>query len=218
MSARIRFMLEIAVFAAVIAADAAGYVPITQTIFLIPLIWISLRLQRESFANIGFSIPDRFGRNVGIGIVAGLVLELVAVYLTTPVISSMMGVEPDYSEIAEIQGNLPVLLIFITLSWFIAAFGEEICFRGFLMNRIAGLLGNGRAAWIVSLVLASLVFGWGHTEQGVAGWIQEGLAGFWLGCLFLMAKRNLTLPIVAHGVSNTLAFILIYFGYYPGLD
>lgn len=218
MSARIRFMLEIAVFAAIVAADAAGLVPITQTIFLIPLIWISLRLQQESFSNIGFSIPDRFWSNVGIGIVAGLVLELVAVYLTTPVISNMMGVEPDYSELAEIQGNLPVLLIFLALSWVIAAFGEEICFRGFLMNRIAGLLGNGRAAWIVSLVLASLVFGWGHTEQGVAGWIQEGLAGFWLGCLFLLAKRNLTVPIVAHGVSNTLAFILIYFGNYPGLD
>jgi hypothetical protein len=24
-------------------------------------------------------------------------------------------------------------------------------------------------------------------------------------------------PIVAHGVSNTLAFVLIYFGRYPGL-
>lgn len=218
MAARIRFMLEIAVFAAIVAADAAGLVPITQTIFLIPLIWISLRLQRESFANIGFSIPDPFWRHVGIGIVAGLVLELVAVYLTTPAISNMLGVEPDYSELAEIQGNLPVLLIFLALSWVIAAFGEEICFRGFLMNRIAGLLGNGRAAWIVSLIFASIIFGWGHTEQGVAGWIQEGLAGFWLGCLFLLSKRNLTVPIVAHGVSNTLALVLIYFGNYPGLD
>ncbi len=38
-----------------------------------------------------------------------------------------------------------------------------------------------------------------------------------LGILFLLAGRNLTIPIVAHGVSNTVAFVLIYYGRYPGL-
>ena len=47
--------------------------------------------------------------------------------------------------------------------------------------------------------------------------IQEGLSGLILGVLFLCAKCNLAVPIVAHGVSNTLAFILIYFGQYPGV-
>lgn len=57
----------------------------------------------------------------------------------------------------------------------------------------------------------------GHTEQGISGWIQEGLSGLILGVLFLWAGRNLVVPIVAHGVSNTLAFVLIYLGRYPGL-
>jgi membrane protease YdiL (CAAX protease family) len=38
-----------------------------------------------------------------------------------------------------------------------------------------------------------------------------------LGVLFLLARRNLVVPIVAHGVSNTVAFVLIYLGRYPGL-
>ena len=46
---------------------------------------------------------------------------------------------------------------------------------------------------------------------------KKGLSGLILGVLFLATKRNLTVPILAHGVSNTLAFILIYFGRYPGL-
>jgi membrane protease YdiL (CAAX protease family) len=51
----------------------------------------------------------------------------------------------------------------------------------------------------------------------VSGWVQEGLSGFLLGILFLAARRNLIVPIIAHGVSNTLAFVLIYFGNYPGI-
>jgi hypothetical protein len=52
----------------------------------------------------------------------------------------------------------------------------------------------------------------------VSGWIQEGLSGLWLGILFLAMKRNRMAPMVSHGVSNTLAFVLIYFGKYPGMN
>lgn len=68
------------------------------------------------------------------------------------------------------------------------------------------------------MLLSSTLFGWGHTEQGLSGWVQEGLSGLWLGILFLVTKRNLAVPIVAHGVSNSLAFVLIYLGRYPGLS
>ena len=73
-----------------------------------------------------------------------------------------------------------------------------------------------RVAWLASLLIGSALFGWGHTEQGVSGWVQESLSGLLLGVLFLLAGRNLMLPILAHGTSNTLAFVLIYLGRYPG--
>lgn len=209
--------LEVAAFVGIVVADAAGLVPITQTIFLLPLIWISLRLRREGWSTIGFEWPANGGRLVAVGVAIGIALELFAVFVTTPWISSLFGTEPDYSDLSAVRGNLPLLLFFLTLSWILAAFGEELCFRGFLMERLARLLGGGRAAWIASLLLASTLFGWGHTEQGISGWIQEGLSGLWLGLLFFASGRNLVLPIVAHGVSNTLAFILIYLGRYPGL-
>jgi len=84
------------------------------------------------------------------------------------------------------------------------------------MNRLSRVFGGSRVAWVVSLLLSSLLFGWGHTEQGVAGWIQEGLSGLLLGILFLGSKKNLVVPILAHGVSNTVALVLIYLGRYPG--
>lgn len=212
-----RSWLEVSIFVAIVVADAFGLVPLTQTIFLLPLVWISLRLRGERWSTIGFARPRRMGRAIAIGAVAGLALELFAVFVTTPWISAFFGVEPDYSELEEIRGNLALLLVFLALSWTLAAFGEEVTFRGFLMKRVAELFGGSRAAWVASLLLSSMLFGWGHTEQGVSGWVQEGLSGFLLGVLFLLAGRNLVVPIVAHGVSNTLAFVLIYLGRYPGL-
>ncbi|MEP7342366.1 MAG: CPBP family intramembrane glutamic endopeptidase, partial [Acidobacteriota bacterium] len=167
----LRHLLEIAVFVAVVVADSYGLVPLTQTIFLVPLIWIVLRLRRERWSTIGFSRPHNFGRSIAIGVLAGVLMELLAVYVTTPRISAFFGVEPDYSELKDIRGNLALLFVFLGLSWTLAAFGEEICFRGFLMNRLARLFGESRIAWIASLLLSSALFGWGHTEQGISGWV-----------------------------------------------
>jgi len=209
--------LEIAVFLGVVITDAYGFVPLTQTIVLVPLIWLALRLQRQPWATIGFSLPPRLAPAIAIGIVAGVALELLAVHVTTPLISGYFGVEPDYSQFKAIEGNVKWLAVAITASWILAAFGEEICFRGFLMERLARVFGGGRVAWGASLLVASALFGLGHTEQGVSGWVQEGLSGFLLGALFLAARRNLAVPIVAHGVSNTVAFVLIFLGKYPGV-
>lgn len=205
------------IFAAIVVADAFGFVPISQTVFLIPFIWVTLRLRSERWSEIGFSLPSGALKLIALGTVAGILMELFAVYVTTPCISGYFGVEPDYSAFNEIQGNLPLLALYLALSWVLAAFGEEVCFRGFLMKRIALLFGGSQWAWVISLVGASVLFGWGHTEQGVSGWVQEGISGFLLGALFLISRRNLVVPIVAHGVSNSLAFALIYFGSYPGM-
>lgn len=210
-------LIEIAIFIGVVVADAFGLVPLSQTIVLVPFVWIVLRARHEAWTTIGFGWPTDLARSVSVGIVAGVLLELFATYVTTPRISAFFGVEPDNSGLAAIQGNLPLLLVFLGLNWTLAAFGEEICFRGFLLKRLAQAFGESRAAWWIALLLSSVLFGWGHTEQGMSGWVQEGLSGFFLGVLFLTCQRNLTVPIVAHGVSNTLAFLLIYAGRYPGL-
>ena len=86
------------------------------------------------------------------------------------------------------------------------------------MNRFAETLNGTRGAWVASLVLVSIYFGIGHSTQGITGIVQESLSGFWLGMLFLASGRNLTVPIITHGVSNTLALLLIYLNRYPGLS
>lgn len=210
-------LLELAALVLLTIADWLGYVPLSRTPFLVLLCWMSLRLRHLRWRDIGFSLPDRPRRVIVIGILAGLAIEALATGVTTPLIESITGKALDLSDLAGLVGNLPVLLIFLAINWILAALGEEVAFRGYLMNRTADVLGRTRVAWAASLLLVSVYFGLGHAYQGVTGIVQESVSAVWLGLLFLLTGRNLTAPILAHGVSNSLALVLIYLGRYPGL-
>lgn len=212
----LRIAFELSVFAAVLVADAFGLVPITLTLGLLPAVWVLMRLAREPWSAIGLGPPPGWPRAIALGVVAGLGMELLAVYVTSPAIGRWLGAGPDHSDLEFVRGRLDALALLLVLNWTLAAFGEELCFRGFLMDRLARALGGRRGAWIASLLASSALFGWLHAEQNAAGAVQEALSGLLLGALFLATGRNLTVPIVAHGVSNSLAFVLLYLGRYTG--
>jgi uncharacterized protein len=211
-----RTLFELTAFSAVLLADAYGFVPLTLTAGLLPVVLLLLWLAREPWSLVGLSVPPRLTLAIAMGVVLGLAMELLAMHVTTPLIGHLLGTSPDYSDLAFVRGSLKYLGIMLALNWIFAAFGEELCFRGFLMHRLSRLFGGTTTAWVVGLVLSSMLFGALHSEQGLAGALQEGLSGFLLGVIFLLARRNLVVPMVAHGVSNTLAFVLIYLGRYPG--
>jgi membrane protease YdiL (CAAX protease family) len=208
---------ELSALIALTIADMRGLVPLSRTPFLLVLAWVSLRVRGLTWRDIGFSRPPRMPRAIAIGIVAGLAIELFAIGITTPWIVSLTGTPLDLSDLQGVVGNWPLVLILIVVSWILAAFGEELAFRGYLMNRVADVFGRTAVAWIISLVAVSVFFGIGHGNQGVSGIVQESLSGCWLGVLFLASGHNLTVPIVAHGVSNSLALVLIFLNRYPGL-
>ena len=105
----------------------------------------------------------------------------------------------------------------IALIWILAAFGEELVYRGYLMNRVADLGRGTRTAWIVSLLAISALFGFSHYQQGLTGIIEEGSDGLILGLMYLAYRRNLTIPIGAHGVCDTIDIALLFLGKYPGM-
>jgi membrane protease YdiL (CAAX protease family) len=103
----------------------------------------------------------------------------------------------------------------LSVVWTLAAFGEEMIFRGYFMNRIADLLGNGRTGWISALLLSSLLFGVGHGYQGLAGAIGTTEIGLLLGALYLVNRRNLWMNIVCHGFIDSISLISLYFSTAP---
>jgi uncharacterized protein len=208
---------EAAIIVALTAGDYYGIVPLSSTPFFLALGWLSLRLRGLRWSDVGFVRPPHSPRALAVGALAGVAMELLSTFVTVPLLSRMAGAPPDLSEFRSTVGNVKLLLFWLVLNWTLAAFGEELSFRGYVMNRLADLGRRTREAWLASLVVSSALFGWGHGGQGLTGMLQEGFAGFLLGVLYLWSGRNLTVPIVAHGVANTLAFVLIYLGRYPGI-
>jgi membrane protease YdiL (CAAX protease family) len=208
---------EAALIVALTAGDYYGVVPISSTPFFLALGWLSLRLRGLRWRDVGLVRPPRFARALALGAVAGLAMETFSTLVTVPLLSRLTGAPPDLSEFRSTVGNVRLLLLWLALNWTLAAFGEELSFRGYVMIRLADLGRGTREAWLASLVVTSALFGWGHGGQGLTGMVQEGFAGLLLGVLYLWSGRNLTMPIVAHGVANTLAFVLIYLGRYPGV-
>lgn len=114
----------------------------------------------------------------------------------------------------DVEGNLGKYLLWLSIVWTTAAFGEEMFFRGYLVTRMEAALGDGRLAAILAILLAAAFFGYGHFYyQGWRGLIMTGAIGIAFGTAFLMFRKNLYPIILLHGIIDTLAFTALYFGW-----
>jgi membrane protease YdiL (CAAX protease family) len=213
-----RFIIhELLIAAAILAAGFAGILPFTATPFLAVFGAIVLWLRGEGGRGVGLQRPSNWGRTLLFGLTAGVAYQFFSLYVLEPLIARFTGELPDVSLFRPLIGNWGFLLLSLVVAWTIAAFGEEFVYRGYFMNRIAEVAGGKAAAWLAALVVTSVIFGLGHLYQGTAGVITIGLNGLVFGVLYLVSRRNLWIPIVAHGVMDTVGFLLIFLGRYPGL-
>lgn len=198
-------------------ADHRKLLPISKTPELLLLGWISLRVRKLGWRAVGLTRYRSWPMTIAIGVVLGALLETFQLLVTQPTLARLLGRQPDLELFRMPTGNIKMTLLFIALSWTLAAFGEELVWRGYLMNRVADLLGRRKRSWMLILVIVSIVFGLAHGYQGLTGWIEEGLAGLALGLMYLRTGNNLAVPIVAHGVCDTIDMVLIFFGKMPGV-
>ena len=208
---------ELLVAAAILAAGFAGILPYSATPFLVALGVISLWLRREGARAVGLAFRADWGRTVVVGIGAGAGYQGFSLYVAEPALARLTGKLPDVSLFAPLAGNLHFFLISLTVAWTLAAFGEEFVYRGYLLRRIAQVLGDEPRAWRAALVTTSILFGVGHAYQGLSGVISAGLGGFVFGLLYLATGRNLWVCVIAHGTTDTVGFLLLYLGRYPGV-
>jgi len=209
--------VELAIVAAIFVADWNGFVPVSKTPFLLVLGWISLRFRALRWKSVGLHLNRSWTWTLLLGLAFGIVIETFQLLVTEPVVAKLTGAKPDLSDFQALVGNIPLALVALALAWTLAAIGEELVYRGYLMNRMADLGRHSRAACIVSTIVVSLVFGFGHMDQGIGGQVVESFSGLWLALLYLGTGRNLAVPIVAHGVVDTIDIVLIYFDCFPGM-
>lgn len=111
----------------------------------------------------------------------------------------------------EVAGSLPHYLLWLTIVWTAAAFGEEMFFRGYLITRLQLLFSEAWLGSVLAVVIPALIFGYGHFYyQGLRGAVVTAGIGLAFGTMFLVFRRNLWPLILLHGVIDTLTFTAIF--------
>ena len=160
--------------------------------------WSEFGLSKPNWGN---SILKALGYSVGIFAINDIILQ--------PLIELFVG-EIDLSSLDGLRGNFANYVIMLLLMWVVAAFGEELIYRGYFVKRIAGLFGNTETGWYISALLVAIGFGIAHMYQGPAGMITTGFVGFIFAWIFIRNKSNLWVAMLTHGFYDVIGITMIY--------
>jgi uncharacterized protein len=214
---RLLLAFDLFAVAAIFLADQFHLIAWSKTPYLLALGWMSMALRGVRWRDVGLRITPRWRRLILIGIVAGCAMEALELFVTQPWLASLTGKNPDLSDFRELIGNWKLLLLLVGLAWVGGGLGEELVWRGYVLNRVTDLFGKTAWGWTMSLALMAIAFGFAHSYQDVTGIAENVIDGVLLGLLYLASGRNLLAPIIAHGMTDTIDFVLIFSGQYPGM-
>lgn len=190
----------------VVAANAA----------MLGLVWLGTRLRGLGAESLGLSFrwPGYKAMAVGFGkSLVVLVLGLAGFMLGSIVMANITGIpqQADVSGYNYLAGNLPLLLVSLAAIYVVSSLGEEVIYRGFLIDRIERLLGSARGATWIAVIASSLVFGAAHFGWGPVGVVQTFFMGLAFALCFIWFKRNLWILVVAHADMDTALIVPLYF-------
>jgi membrane protease YdiL (CAAX protease family) len=206
-------LAEFVVGAGIVLAHNVYRVLPNEVPILFVLALVSFRLRDGSWTAMGLRWPASWRRTVLIALAAAAVRILLGQLVIDPLTAHFWpaAVAPSGSE--EIKGHILAAVEWLGLVWTFAAFGEEIGYRGYLLNRAADAGGGTRVAYGVAAALSAVLFGYGHYYKGPAGMVDSGMAGLVLAVTYLASGRNLWACILAHGFIDTFAVVAAYLGW-----
>ena len=181
---------------------------------LIVIGWISLRLRDGGWKAAGLTCPSSWWKTVVLAVAAAAVLQLGSELVVGPLASRIWpGPQHVSNTLASAALGWRQALITLLIIWTFAAFGEELPYRGYLLTRAADIFGRSKAAYFLGMILVAVLFGFAHYYKGPAGVLDSTYSALVLGCAYLLSGRNLWAAILAHGISDTFAVLVLFMGW-----
>jgi membrane protease YdiL (CAAX protease family) len=171
---------------------------------ILVLFWV--RLSRTPWREIGFVRPESWVRTVAVGIVFGVAVKFLMKMIVMPLLGAP-PINPAYHYLAGNRAALPGVTFAMI---FVAGFGEETVFRGYMFERLGKLLGGGPGARTLIVILTAGVFAAAHySVQGLAGSEQAAITGLVFGTVFALTGR-IWMIMFAHAAYDLAAVAMIY--------
>ena len=194
---------------------ARQWVVWVANIAMLLVVWLGLRRRGQTWADLGLGVEFRGWLPLVADILKSIVVFIVAIvaFVVGSIFAPVAGNAPqqaDMSSYAWLQGNLPMLLLALAAVYVVSSFGEEVIYRGFLINRLAELGDRSRLAYVLAAIASAVIFGLIHFDWGIVGIIQTTFMGAALAICYLVLKRRLWILVLAHGYLDTLLLVQIY--------
>lgn len=204
---------ELLIGAAIVIGHNVYRVMPNEVPILFILALLSFQLRNGSWKEIGFKFPKSWRNTLLIALGAAALRILLGQFVVDPLTAHFWppAVAPKGAENA--AHDLKVAMEYLLLVWTFAAFGEEVSYRGYLLNRTADLGRYSRTSQWMAVVVSATLFGYGHYYKGPAGMVDSAMAGLILGAVYILSKRNLWVCILAHGFIDTFAVVSLYLGW-----
>lgn len=185
-------------------------VGLLQAALILPLIYFGLKHLKIDKEKIGIS-KKNIGRDALIGVGVAICWAIVQFVWLIP--STGGAGRKDIVEIlAMIDGQWINVLWYIPLGVIGGGLTEEIYNRGFFIGVISETFDHSKIAVFIAAILSILFFIAGHLPTDLVEWVDLLIPTIAYTILYLSTKR-LTASIVAHGLWNTLAVVLVYIIY-----
>jgi CAAX protease family protein len=143
-------------------------------------------------------------RSWGKSILWGLIGVVIAIAALAILLFIFPKVGIKFGEGGESTRYKNVSLWVMTLMVLRAGIVEEICYRGYAIERLEKMTGN----WIIYFLLPLILFGLFHYKQGIGGIIISFVAGAILAVLYIQ-RRDLKANIITHFLVDFLPNVLL---------
>jgi membrane protease YdiL (CAAX protease family) len=179
---------------------------------------LMIRLRGSGWKSLGLCRPENWGLLFA-KVLIGLVVLIPLSFIFRVWLTNLLNVAPDLQKFDVIHGNIIALILGLLVAWIFGALFEELFFRGFILNSLYELLPekiDKRIKWILALTVTAVFTGIGHAYQGVTGMLTAGFIAVGFGIIYLCNKRNLWTSILAHGLYDSFAMMLVFAGIQSG--
>lgn len=197
--------VEVALAAVAVLLDLA-----IPTFVILGLMVLSLLIRREGLSTMGFHRVPRPWVLAGKMLIFAAGWSLVNIGLLKPIVNHVSGTTQDMSQFMGLEGNVTMLLTWVALGWTVAALGEELAYRGFVLTRMTEFVGSAGVRLVIAVVLTSILFGLLHTEYGLVGVVASAVDSVFYTVLRYRYK-TLWASILAHGFLDTIGFVTFFF-------
>jgi hypothetical protein len=180
------------------------------------IVWLGLKLRGETWKDFGLtfnSVTLKEGFKVFLWSLLVFLLAIIGFIIGSIIMANITGIpegSADMSGYAYLKDNLGMLILSLVGVYIVSSFGEEVIYRGFLINRISQMgLDTKKMQWL-AVIISSLIFGFVHYEWGAMGIAQTTLMGLALAICYIKLKKRLWILILAHAYMDTILMIQMY--------